>query len=207
MIVSEDTLTSAALNGDEDALDGLLCRHDAALRSRLAGKIAAKYRAAFDVDDVLQVTYLEAFLRIGQFRPTGAGSFLAWLSRIAEHNLQDAIRELDCAKRPPRNCQIDTRPDDESYFDLFTKLSGSITTASRCAARQEAKELLEAAIEKLPPDYRTAVRMYDLQGRSISQVSASLNRSAGAVHMLRARAHDRLVEILGESTQFFYERA
>lgn len=207
MIVSQDRLTAAAVGGDEEALCRLLRGRDAELRGRLAGRIAPKYRAAFDVDDVLQVTYLEAFLRIGQFNRDGSEGFLAWLTRIAEHNLTDAIRALDCAKRPPRNRQIKPQMLDDPHMDLITVLGGTVTSPSRHAAREEAKGLVEAAIERLPPDYRTVVRMYDLEGRPISEVAKALKRSAGAIHMLKARAHDRLAELLGESTQFFDKHA
>lgn len=75
MLTVEDKLTTAAIAGDTDALRQILRRHDAELRERLAGKIRATHRAAFDVDDVLQVTYVEAFLRIAEFMPNGRGAF------------------------------------------------------------------------------------------------------------------------------------
>ena len=79
----DDNLISRAVDGDEDALSELLVRTDAALREQFYGRIGRRYRGAFSEDDVLQVTYLEAFLRIGQFQPNGEGSFLRWLIRIA----------------------------------------------------------------------------------------------------------------------------
>jgi DNA-directed RNA polymerase specialized sigma24 family protein len=45
--------------------------------------------------------------------------------------------------------------------------------------------------------------MYDLEGRSVQEVSASLHRTPGAVYMLRARAHRELAELLGMPSQFF----
>jgi DNA-directed RNA polymerase specialized sigma24 family protein len=41
--------------------------------------------------------------------------------------------------------------------------------------------------------------MFDLEGRPVQQIASALQRSEGAVYMLRARAHDRLREILGFS--------
>ena len=205
MIVWNDRLTTAAVDGDEESLSILLRGHDAELRGRLADKIAPRYRAAFDVDDVLQVTYLEAFLRIAQFNRNGSDGFLAWLTRIAEHNLTDAIRALDCAKRPPRDRQIEPQMLDDRHLDLVSVLGGTATSPSHHAAKEEAKGLIDAAIDRLPPDYGKVVRMYDLEGRPVSEVANALKRSDGAVHMLKARAHDRLVELLGESTQFFFD--
>ncbi|MHC5109075.1 MAG: RNA polymerase sigma factor, partial [Planctomycetota bacterium] len=56
---------------------------------------------------------------------------------------------------------------------------------------------LSSALESLPADYETAIRLYDFDGMTIDDVADQMNRSTGAVHMLRARAHDRLRELLG----------
>ena len=67
--------------------------------------------------------------------------------------------------------------------------------------------MLEQALRKLPQTYRHVVRMYDLEGQSIEQVAETLDRSQGAVYMLRARAHDRLRHVLGATTKFFSDTA
>lgn len=204
---SVDTLTSSAIAGDADALSALLVRHDKTLREWLRGRVNRRYQAAFDVDDVLQVTYLESFLRIGQFSSNGSESFLAWLRRIATNNLHDAIRELNRDKRPPREKQIDPAVAEDSYVSLLYTLESLGTTPSMDAARKEAEDLLETALRKLPPDYEEVVRLFDLMGRNAAQVAAAMQRSVGAVYMLKARAHDRLAELLGDSTSFFLKKA
>jgi RNA polymerase sigma-70 factor (ECF subfamily) len=207
MIAVEEQLTHAVLAGDEDALSELLRRHGQELRQRLTGQIGRQYRSAVDEDDVLQVTYMEAFLRIYQFTNAGSGSFLAWLTRIAENNLRDAIRELDAGSRPPRARQLHAAPMSESYDDLLSSLVGSDSTPFKRAARGESKEIIEAALEELPLDYAKVIRLYDLELLEIEKVAAALNRSKGATHMLRARAHDRLRELLGEEGRFFSDKA
>ena len=207
MIVAEKKLTAAALDGDREALAELLYQHDAELRACITGRIPKHLQAAFDVDDVLQVTYLEVFLRIGQFTPRGPGSFAAWLKRAAEHNCFDAIRSLKRDKRPPRHRQREATGHDDSYTTLLDTLGGTTTSPSRYAARDEAKDMLETAIGDLPPDYERVVRMFDLEGRTAPEIALAMNRSVGAIHMLKARGHDRLVELLGRSSKFFSEGA
>ena len=63
--------------------------------------------------------------------------------------------------------------------------------------------MLQAALAKLPSDYRLAIEAYDLGGRTIEEVAASLDRSPGAVHMLRLRAHRMLAEVLGTGSKYF----
>ena len=62
-------------------------------------------------------------------------------------------------------------------------------------------------LERLPADYAAAIRMYDLEGREIGEGASELGRSTGAVHMLRARAHDQLGALLGAETDFFTHTA
>src|SRR5437867_2981515 len=76
-------------------------------------------------------------------------------------------------------------------------------TPSGLATSRDASSVLEAAIQRLPPDYRIAVQLYDIEGRPIAEVAAAMSRSIGAVHMIRARAHDRLRHELGSASQFF----
>lgn len=199
----ETTLALRAAGGDEAALSTLLEHFSPQLRARLAPKINDAWRSVLEADDVLQVTYLEAFLQIERFAPRGPGSFLAWLTHIAENNLRDAVKGLERAKRPDPRKAVRGPVGDDSYVALVELLGVTNTTPSRNAARGEAHTILDQALAALPPDYEKVIRQMDLQGRGVADVSAELGRTAGAVHMLRARAHDRLKEMLGPGSRFF----
>lgn len=189
-------LISAAIAGDVDALAALLRQHAPQLRSQL--QIDRRWASVLDVDDILQVTFTEAFLRITSFVPRGPDAFLAWISRIADNNLRDAIKGLQRLKRPPPAAQARGGPGD-SVVELFETLRVTSSTPSRALASREMVEALEQALALLPADYATAIRKYDLEGRSIDETAALVNRRPGAVHMLRARGHGRLRELLGEN--------
>ncbi|MHC5111064.1 MAG: RNA polymerase sigma factor [Planctomycetota bacterium] len=192
-----------AVDGDEVALGELLAAIDGPLRTQLCSKISDKFRSDFNEDDILQITYLEVFLRIAQFNARGIGSFRAWVLRIAENNLRDAIRGLNRERRPPKNKRLNPPGDADAHDSLIVSLAGSGSTPSRAYAQLEAKEVLEAAIGKLPEDYQTVVRLCDIDRLRLLDVAAKMGRSVGAIHMLRCRAHDRLAEILGSSTGFY----
>lgn len=202
MLATDEQLTTAAVAGDAAALRQLLRRHDGDLRALLAGKIRKTHRSAFDVEDVLQVTYLEVFLRIRDFSSKGPGSFRAWLLRIAENNLKDAIRGLEAEKRPPRNKQVVLPRSDESYVTLFSMLGGTKSTPSKHMAKQDARSALEHALKQLPPDYETVVRLNDLEGKPAAEVAQIMNRTVVSVYMLKARAHTRLAELIGSASRF-----
>lgn len=194
--MGSDPRVKAAIDGDPGALSEMLREYAPALRAQLA--IDPKWQSVLDGDDILQVTYLEAFLRIGSFVETGPGSLLAWLRRIADNNLRDAVKGLQALKRPPPARQA-AKTGDESTVELFELLGVTSSSPSRALATSEMKTALVAAFEALPEDYARVLRLYDLEGKSVAEVSAACSRSAGAIHMLRARALARLRELLGEN--------
>jgi RNA polymerase sigma-70 factor (ECF subfamily) len=188
-----------AVAGDLEALAALLEEHGPGLRAHLRGRIPAAHRGVLAEEDVLQVSYLEAFLRIASFAGDTAAAFRGWLRAIAEHNLRDGVRELERRKRPDARDRVDAG---ERAAEFLEELRSSATTPTRAAARGEARALLEAALAELPADYARVVRLYDLEGRSAEETAAALGRSRGATHMLRQRALDRLREKLGPPARF-----
>lgn len=198
-------LIERAVQGDADSLGELLSLFGPRIEAQL--RISRPWRTMLEPGDVMQVTYLEAFLQISSFRPDQSSSFEAWLARIAENNLRDAIRGLERQKQLPPSKRIAEPNSSDSYVGLYEQLAATTTTPSRTAARKDVERLMQAAIDRLPPDYATAIRLYDLEGRPMNAITTTMNRSAGAVHMLRARAHQRLGELLGSASAWFDSRA
>ena len=165
--------------------------------------ISKEWQSVLEPADIMQVTYLEAFLRFDQYDMARAEPFRAWLQRIAENNLRDAIRGLQRQKRPQPANRVLLSPRADSSADFLTQLGVTTTTPSRVAGREERESRLEEVLDSLPDDYARVIRLYDLEGRPIAEVASLMGRSAGAVHMLRARAHDRLRQVLGTESAWF----
>ena len=193
-----------AAAGDRDALGDLLEHYGPDVEASL--RIDAVWRGALDAADVMQVTYLEAFTQIRRFDPTRAEAFAAWLRRMAENNLRDAIRALEALKSPSPRRQREFQATDASLA-LLDVLTAGVGTPSQAGGKVEAESLLSQAVQCLPADYATVVRLYDLEGRPVDEVAGTMGRSAGAVYMLRMRAHDRLRELLGGGSNIFDSRA
>lgn len=192
-----------AVSGDAEALSRLLEEEGPVVRQRLEPKIGAAWRSVLDVDDVMQISYMEAFLQIGRFTPTGPGAFRAWLTHIAENNLRDAIKSFERAKRPDPRKRLHGPVGQESFVALVEILGVTNTTPSQNAARGELQAAIEKALLQMPSDYAKVIRAYDLEGRGVQEIAHEMGRSSGAIFMLRARAHDRLKDLLGSSSQFF----
>jgi RNA polymerase sigma factor (sigma-70 family) len=200
-----DLLLEQARRGDRQSLVTLLERLAPEVRRRIASKMTGPWRSVLDEDDIMQVTFLEACLRFEKFTEGQSSGFLAWLTRLAENNRIDAIRALEGARRPAPSKRVTPPPTAgaDSLIALVELLGASSNTPSRQAATSEAAQFLELALATLPPDYEKVIRLYDLEGLPAEEVGRRMNRSEGAVYMLRARAHDRLKESLGRESKFF----
>ncbi len=206
MSTNESTLIEQAIAGDAQALTDLLEHVGPEIRRKLASEIPSRWRSVLSAEDLMQETYIDAFLDVHAFQPRGEGSFAAWLMTLAKRNLLDALRMLEADKRRPHNGHVG--PGGRCDFDhLEEQLAWTRTTPSRYAARTESRVLLERAIEQLPPAYRKVVEMYDLQGKAVKEIAAELRRSPGAVFMLRSRAHRLLSANLGTASLYLSDTA
>lgn len=183
-----------AVKGDKDALGNLLEAYGPGVEAAMV--ISSKWGGMLDAADVMQVTYMEAFVQIHGFEPARAEAFPQWLKRIAENNLRDAIRSLEAKKNPPAHLKLNAESGDTSLA-LFDVLTSGVGTPSRIVRQDEARDRLRRALARLPSDYAKAVQSYDLEGKPVEEVARLLERSTGAVFMLRQRAHDRLRALLG----------
>jgi len=200
---NSNPLLSSAFAGDERALAELIQGITPELRRRIHLKIGSRYRSQLAVDDVLQITFIEAFLNASSCGAQNDTAFRNWLLSIAENNIRDAIRGLEATKRPPPGKRIVRRNSGDSYDLLIEAIGATQTTPSRIAGIGEAIDHLEQAISLLPPDYAEVVRSVDLQQRSVQEVAATMGRTPGAVYMLRSRAHEALRNRLGSASRLF----
>ncbi|TWT44673.1 ECF RNA polymerase sigma-E factor [Phycisphaerae bacterium RAS1] len=192
-----------AVAGDPAALSELLARYGPQIGGEIRSQIGSVWQGSIDADDVMQVTYVEAFLQIRSLAARDEAAFVGWLRQIAKNNLRDAIKELERKKRPPPAGRVQMPNSDESCVALVDVLAVDSATPSRNAAAGEVRRAVLAALEQMPPDYAACVRLYDLAGRDIADVAREMNRSPGAVHMMRARAHDHLRTLLSAAGGIF----
>lgn len=197
-----DHLIDDARRGNREALVALLREHAPAARAVVRGNIPARWQSILTEDDVIQQTYADAIMGIGQFRSNESGAFSTWLAKLAKNNLLAAIEMLETAKRGGDRRRVDLANSDDSCVELYVSVTSGGRTPSRQVAREEAKAAVLKALGQLSSVHATVVRMYDLEGRGVQEVGAHLNRSPGAVYMLRARAHEQLAGLLGHASAF-----
>jgi RNA polymerase sigma factor (sigma-70 family) len=180
----------------------LLHEHGPAVRERMAPRIPRRWQAVLTVEDIMQQTYTDAFLDVGRLAARTAEAFRAWLTVLARCNLVDTIRMLEAERRGGQRRSLQLASYEDSCMALYEFLGAKRTTPSQRVARQEACAAVSQAIEQLPEKHKHVIQLYDLEGEPIEVVAASLGKRAGAVYMIRARAHRQLREILGASSKY-----
>ena len=199
-MMSDEGTLALAKAGSQEALCTLLRRYGPHVRHALRGRIPARWRGVLSIDDVMQVTYLNAMLGLHEFASDDGTALAVWLTRIARNNLRNALRALSTIKRGNRCRRLvaASAPGDTSI--LLESLVGPGSTPSHGARRREVHDTIARALRELPEAYERVLRLYDLDGHNASETADLMGRSVGAIYMLRARALERLREKLGTAS-------
>jgi RNA polymerase sigma-70 factor (ECF subfamily) len=199
---TEQDLIRKAASGDKLALGELLLSHSPRLTAYLTPKLPASVQPTIDIDDVLQQTFTHAFRHIDQLKRPTPHSFAAWLTKIGENQLSNAITRLHRKKRGGQHRQRHwpVKQHDNSMGDLVDMLEDHGRTGSQLIARREAVCALQIAIADLPQDQQQAVRLHLLEGQSLADTAAAMRRTPGAINGLVQRAKQQLREAMGRAS-------
>jgi RNA polymerase sigma-70 factor, ECF subfamily len=182
--------------GDESAFTILFERYQKRLALLIHYKLSPELRRLTEVDDVLQETFLEAFRDIKQFRYENPGSFLNWLSRIADHVVADTARFHGRQKR---------RAADLVRFRSIGNPEGpepvDSATPSRLLAEKENLLALIQKLDQLPEDYRRVILLAKVQGLTNAELAEQLGRTREATALLLHRAIKRFRAIQESETE------
>jgi RNA polymerase sigma-70 factor (ECF subfamily) len=198
----DQQLIARAVEGDQFALGELLLSYAPRLSAFLSPRLPSTLQPTITVDDILQQTFICAFRRIGQLEPLTPQSLLAWLKKIADHQLQDVIKAHNRKKRGGQRRRVSGAGETQnnSMVDLIELLSDEGRTASQLVAREEAIHAIQIGIAGLPEDQQQAVRMHLIEGRSLAETAKALDRTPGAVSALVHRAKENLREVMGRAS-------
>jgi RNA polymerase sigma factor (sigma-70 family) len=139
---------------------------------------ARVYRLAYrltgnphDAEDLTQEVFVRVFRSLSSYTP---GTFEGWLHRITTNLF------LDSARRKQR-IRFEGLADDMAH-----RLPGSEPTPAQAFDDTHLDEDVQAALKALPPDYRAAVVLCDIEGFSYEEIAATLGVKLGTV---RSRIH------------------
>lgn len=181
--LTDDAVVQRVLAGETGLFELLVRRHNARVYRALRGVV----REEAEVEDLMQQVYLRAFASLAQFR--GTARFSTWLTRIA---LNEALMRVRCSGRA------------QAVSDERGSLADEVDTVSpgpeTVAAGRQLASLLERAIDRLTPRYRTVLVLREVEGLDTAEVAELLGLSADVVRTRLSRAKVMVREALYEAT-------
>ena len=181
--------------GDPEAWLATVKQHNQLL-FRLARSIVPSDAAA---EDVVQETYVKAYLKLSDFR--GPLGFRAWLSRIA---INEALMQL----RRDRNC-VDI--DDYNASLMFDVSNSKEQTPDGKLMQYELSKVVEAAVDALPNEFRPVFMLRNIQQLSTRETAECLGIPEATVktrlHRASKLVRTRLSEYINEAEDNAFEFA
>jgi RNA polymerase sigma-70 factor (ECF subfamily) len=174
--IPDEALVLLARKGDEPAIRTIIKRHN----QRLFRVARAIVHNDAEAEDVVQASYVSAFTHLGDFRDEARLS--TWLTRIAANEAIGRLRR----QRPTTGVeQIDLESATSAQIIQFPRLQGQTNPESEMS-RQEVREFLELAVDRLPSAFRAVFVLRDVEGLSVEETASFLSIKEETV---RSRLH------------------
>ncbi|MGB3486122.1 MAG: RNA polymerase sigma factor SigE [Mycobacterium sp.] len=138
-----------------------------------------------DAEDLTQETFIRVFRSVQNYQP---GTFEGWLHRITTNLFLDMVRRRS-------RIRMEALPDDYDRVPADEPNPEQIYHDSRLGPD------LQAALDSLPPEFRAAVVLCDIEGLSYEEIGATLGVKLGTVRSRIHRGRQALREFLAAHPQ------
>lgn len=176
--VNEGELLARVVGGDRQAFEQVMRNHEDRVFSVCLRILGDRERAL----DATQDTFLAVFRKARQFE--GRSAVGTWIYRIAVNTCYDQLRRAQ--RRPTESLPEHLDPADPAAEQVIES----------AALRPE----IESALSELPPDFRNAVILSDLEGLPLPEVAEVLGVPIGTVKSRVFRGRRLLAQRLGNQT-------
>ena len=146
-----------------------------------------------DAADLLQETYIKAYESLPNFE--GRASFSTWLYRIATNFALMKLRKEKFKKVSIEELRNLTDASKNS-IDFYDWSENPYLHYKN----EELKEILNAAINSLPPKYKTIFILHDIEGLSIQEVAKILSLS---IPTIKTRIHRSRLYLREKLSKYF----
>jgi RNA polymerase sigma-70 factor, ECF subfamily len=185
--VADEALVRRALAGERDAFEALVRRHQRALVSHLY-RITGQREAALDL---AQEVFLKVYVSLGSYDPRFR--FTTWLYRIASNCAIDLLR-----RKEPRTCHLPGEAADETSEAPPASLAGNDPTPDEILRARELQVRIEAAIQRLPAEYRQLILLRHRQHCRYDEIARITSLPLGTVKNRIFRAREVLRSALAD---------
>ncbi|MBS0367272.1 MAG: RNA polymerase sigma factor RpoE [Proteobacteria bacterium] len=183
---SDLSLVRRVQRGDKGAFDVLVLKY----QHKLVKLVMRYVRNPAEAEDIAQEAFIKAYRALPQFR--GDSAFYTWLYRIAINTAKNAVVSRD---RSPIDYDLDRNGEDS--HELQGRMKDS-ETPEGLVLTDEIRQTVNAAIESLPEDLRTAIVLRELEGLSYEEIAATMDCPVGTVRSRIFRAREAIDQRLRE---------
>jgi RNA polymerase sigma-70 factor (ECF subfamily) len=180
-----------ARTGDIEALHQLFKASRNYLWTVAHQELTADLRPKVAPSDLVQETLMEAHRDFPGFTGQEQRDLLAWLRRILLNNLANAQRKYRGTEKRSISREVGLGGIDSATGDAVD-LPHSDASPSSIACSKEQEIRLEAAIQRLLPDYRSVILLRHRDHLPFEEIARHLGRSVVATRKLWSRAIERL---------------
>jgi len=170
--VADDVLLAKAAKGDEDAFTVLYRRHQAVLY-RFALRMTG---SAWAAEEIVQDIFM-TLVRDPRKYDQGRGALQPFLFGVARNRVMKHL------ERSPRDIALDSDGEDTRAGSII--LQDSFTPAAWAEQRERVKRVRDAVLD-LPPDFREAVVLCELEELSYEEAAQAVGCPIGTI---RSRLH------------------
>ena len=183
--LSDREIIEQVLGGYVNAFEFLLERY----QDQVFGTVL-KHIPYEKAEEVAQEVFVRAYQSLSSFN--GSGSFKQWLSGVAVRCCYDFWREHYRRRELPISSLTE---DHERWIDSLLSVQSQEAFYQK-AREQEAREILEWAMDKLSAEDRTVLTLVYLDDCSVKEASNLLNWSIAKVKVRAHRARHQLRKVL-----------
>ena len=194
----ERALIEASRAGEPTAVEELVRTHQA----RVYNFAMRMCRNVEDAKDILQETFLGMIRSIKDFR--GESRFSTWLYRIASNACLKKHRRGVHDPGPEQELSLDELMPQPGGDGLKPEIPDWSEDAEQALLRGELSERMEAAIDRLPREYKIVLVLRDVEGFSAEETAQMLKLSVPAV---KSRLHRARVFVRRELAGYFQGEA
>lgn len=181
----DQQLVERVQRGDKQAFGLLVSKYQRKLNRLLSRLI----RDPAEVEDVAQETFIKAYRALGSFR--GDSAFYTWLYRIGINTAKNYL--VSQGRRAPTSTDFDSE-EAESFEE--GELLRDNNTPERMLFSKEIGETVNAAMEALPEELRTAITLREIEGMSYEDIAKMMDCPIGTVRSRIFRAREAVAEKL-----------
>jgi len=168
-LITDATLVSNYIQGEEFALETLITRHKQRIYSFIYSKVYDRDIA----EDIFQDTFIKVIRTLKKGKYNEEGKFLPWVMRIS-HNLV-----IDHFRKNSRMPKFSNTGD----FNIFSVLSDNALDAEKSLIKSQVESDVRKVIDELPEDQKEVLMMrmyYDMSFKEISEkTGVSINTALG----------------------------